>query len=64
MQHRPYFREDDPWIYKLKQVDHGVDLVESKKSYKEISELMSMRESTLYHAVRKRRDEKVENRDT
>ena len=52
---RDDFREGRPRLYKRKQVDHALDLVESGKSYKEVSQLCGMSESTLYRGMRERR---------
>ena len=52
---RDDFREGRPRLYKRKQVDHALDLVESGKSYKEVSQNCGMSESTLYRGMRERR---------
>lgn len=52
---RDDFREGRPRLYKRKQVDHALDLVESGKSYKEVSQICGMSESTLYRGMRERR---------
>lgn len=56
---RDDFREGRPRLYKRKQVDHALDLVESGKSYKDVAETTGMSESTLYRAMRKRKAEKL-----
>ena len=51
----PNYKEGRPKIYKRKQIDHALDLVESGKSYKEVSQMCGMSESTLYRRMRERR---------
>lgn len=55
----PDFREGRPKVYKRKQIDHALDLVESGRSYRDVAEITGMSESTLYRAARKRKAEQL-----
>lgn len=56
----PDFREGRPVVYKRKQIQHALDLLDQgNKTYKEVSEICGMSESTLYRAARKRKAEKT-----
>lgn len=56
---RDDYKEGRPIIYKRKQTDHALDLVEAGRTYKEVAEMCGMSESTLYRAMRKRKAERL-----
>lgn len=53
----PGFREGRPKVHKQVKVNHALDLIESGRSYKDVSETIQISESTLYRAMRKRKAE-------
>lgn len=57
----PDFREGHPKIYKRKQLNHALDLIESGKSYKEVSQICGMSESTLYRGMRERKAQRLKD---
>ena len=50
----PNFREGRPKVYKRKQIEHALELLETR-TYREVCEMTGMSKSTLIRAVREKR---------
>lgn len=51
----PDFREGRPEKFNREQQNHAIDLIEKGTSYKKVSEMLNISESTLYRIMRKHR---------
>ena len=56
----PNFKEGRPKIYKRKQVEHALELLESGNAYKEVTQMTGMSRSTLARAVKKKQLEEIQ----